>query len=62
MHVAYVIVFMSPEMAVKAPWRNIFQAPHFKEHLALVAVDEAHCIPEWLDLWRIGTHINRACI
>jgi superfamily II DNA helicase RecQ len=35
---------MSPETAVKPPWRNIFQTPHFKKVLALVAVDEAHCI------------------
>lgn len=44
------IVFMSPEVAVNPPWRNILRAPHFKEHLALVAIDEAHCIPEWFDL------------
>ena len=39
---------MSPEIAVRPPWRNIFSTPFFKEHLTLVAVDEAHCIPEWL--------------
>lgn len=44
----FIIVFMSPELAVHAPWRNIFQTTYFKRHLALVAVDEAHCIPEWL--------------
>ena len=43
------IVFMSPEKAVQSPWRNIFQTPYYKKHLTLVAVDEAHCIPEWLD-------------
>ena len=47
MHVV-IIVFMSPEIAVRPPWRNIFQTSLFKERLALVAVDEAHCIPEWL--------------
>lgn len=47
-YACYNIVFMSPEIAVQPPWRNIFQTPHFKKHLTLVAVDEAHCIPEWL--------------
>ena len=51
-HVMYALdfpvsVFMSPETAVCPPWRGIFQSPYFKQHLALVAVDEAHCIPEW---------------
>ena len=41
------IVFMSPEVGVQCPWRNIFQTTVFKKHLALLAVDEAHCIPEW---------------
>ena len=40
---------MSPEMAVQSHWRNIFQILYFKRNLALVAVDEAHCIHEWLD-------------
>ena len=42
-------VFLSPENATRPPWRNIFQSPFFKKHLILVAVDEAHCIPEWLE-------------
>ena len=51
-HVVYALdfpvsVFMSPETAVCPPWRGIFQSPYFKQHLALVVVDEAHCIPEW---------------
>ena len=45
------IVFMSPETATQAPWRNIYQTSYFKEHLVLVAVDEAHCIPEWYTCW-----------
>lgn len=40
---------MSPELAVKSPWRDIFQTAYFRKHLTLIAVDEAHCIPEWLD-------------
>lgn len=44
---SYILVFVSPEVAVRSPWRNIFNTPLFKKHLALVAVDEAHCIPEW---------------
>ena len=40
---------MSPEIATTAPWRDLFIAPYVKKHLVLVAVDEAHCIEEWLD-------------
>ena len=38
---------MSPESAVVPPWRGIFQCPFFTRNLAVVAIDEAHCIPEW---------------
>lgn len=41
---------MSPEVAVRPPWRNLFQSSFFKENLALIAVDEAHCIAEWFGL------------
>ena len=41
------LVFMSPETAVNAPWRSLFEVPYFKKHLVLVAVDEAHLICEW---------------
>ena len=39
---------MPPEAAVHSPWRGIFSTPLFKKHLTLVAIDEAHCISEWL--------------
>lgn len=39
---------MSPETAVSRPWRGLFGEPHFKSNLIMVAVDEAHCIYEWL--------------
>ena len=41
---------MSPEVAVAAEWRKVFMDPYVKQHLVLIAVDEAHCIPEWLVL------------
>lgn len=41
-------VFTPPETAVSPPWRDLFSTPVFKEELAEVAVDEAHCISEWL--------------
>ena len=41
------VVFMAPETAVSPPWRDLFSTV-FKEMLAEVAVDEAHCISEWL--------------
>ncbi len=42
------IVFMSPETVVSAPWRQFFTTPFAKQHLVLVAVDEANCITDWL--------------
>ena len=38
------LVFMSPERATGKQWREFFK---FHEEVALVAVDEAHCIPQW---------------
>ena len=38
---------MSPETAMMVPWRNLFSNREFKK-LAIIAVDEAHCIVEWL--------------
>ncbi len=39
---------MSPETAICPPWRGVFTAEYVKKHLALVAIDEAHCIVDWL--------------
>jgi len=43
---------MSPESAVSPPWRELFKSSHacFEKEPAVVAIDEAHCIPEWWDL------------
>ena len=38
---------MSPETAVAAEWRRVFTNAYVKLKLALIAVDEAHCITEW---------------
>ena len=47
-------VFMSPETAVNPPWRDVFQSAEFRKRLSLIAVDEAHCIAEWLDCTKYG--------
>lgn len=39
---------MPPEVATTGPWRSIFSSAYMQQHLVLVAVDEAHCICEWL--------------
>ena len=38
------------ETATKSPWRDFFGSQYFQEHAVLVAVDEAHCIHERLDM------------
>ena len=39
---------MAPETAICLRWRAAFSTPVLKERLAMVAVDETHCISEWL--------------
>ena len=47
MHKIHNLILLSPESAVSPPWRDIFGSLFFKQHLAVVAIYEAHCIPEW---------------
>lgn len=42
------LVLMSPEIATSAPWRNVFGEQYLKANLCSIAVDESHCIVEWL--------------
>ena len=42
-------VFMSPETAVKSPWRELFSKTLFQQRAVMVAIDEVHCIHEWLE-------------
>lgn len=51
---ALALVFMSPETAITTPWRNLFR----EGKIALVAIDEAHCISEWLVLQLNETKTN----
>ena len=39
---------MAPETALDPRWVDVFSTPSFRENLALIAIDEAHCICEWL--------------
>ncbi len=39
---------MSPETAISSLGHEVFATDYVKEHLALVAIDEAHCIVDWL--------------
>ena len=40
-------VFMSLEVSLSLPMNQFFSARYVKQNLALVAVDEAHCITDW---------------
>ena len=42
-------MLMSPETAALPPWCGVFLDKDFRKKLTLIAVDEAHCIAEWLD-------------
>ena len=39
---------MAPETALSPQWVDVFSTPSFMKNLALVDIDEAHCICEWL--------------
>lgn len=41
------VVMMPPEVATTS-WRNVFEKQHVKKNLVLIAIDETHCICEWL--------------
>ena len=41
------VVMMPPEVATPS-WRSVFEKQHVKKNLVLIAIDEAHCICEWL--------------
>lgn len=45
------VVFVSPEVIQSKSFREFLSNPLVKQRLAIVAVDEAHCISEWLALF-----------
>ena len=47
MHSLIFTVFMSPEAAISTLWRTLYSYDYVKKNLALVAIDEAHCIIDW---------------
>ena len=48
----FMVVYCSPECALSTTtWKEIFNYSCFREKLVGVAVDEAHCIPQWYVLF-----------
>ena len=41
-------MFMSPELAVLSSCQSLLLKPRVKNNLVLVAIDEVHCVLEWL--------------
>ena len=41
-------MFLSPEVLELPAWRKVLSNKTFNDRLAIVAVDEAPCIAEWL--------------
>ena len=51
---------MSPETVQQKAWREVLSGPIMKERLVCVAIDEAHCVAEWLviELHVYSTYLN----
>lgn len=47
-HIDIILVFMSPETLQVREWRSVLSDEIFRKQIVVVAVDEAHCISEWL--------------
>ena len=43
-----IAVFVSPETILSTEWRDLLSDSTVKRRIVMVAVDEAHCISEWL--------------
>ena len=41
-------MFLSPEILELPAWKKVLSSKAFNKRLAIVAVDEAHCIADWL--------------
>ena len=41
-------MFVSPELIQLSEWKETLSGSVVKSKLSLVAIDEAHCISEWL--------------
>ena len=42
---------MSPETIVSSEWKKLLSEPCLQKRVCVVAIDEAHCIAEWLVHW-----------
>ena len=48
MTLSLALVFMSPELVQLSEWKDTLSGSVMKSKLSMVAIDEAHCISEWL--------------
>ena len=55
----FVIVYLSPECVVSSKWLTLMRT-RVGDRVKLIAVDEAHCVTEWLEYGAIsGSKIVR---
>ncbi|KLO12440.1 P-loop containing nucleoside triphosphate hydrolase protein [Schizopora paradoxa] len=60
---AFQMIYMSPEMLRHPQFLNLMLDPHFREMLAMIAIDESHLIQDWGEDFRIEykkIHLLRA--
>ena len=54
-------MFVSPELVQLSEWKDMLSGSAMKSKLCMVAIDEAHCISEWLVTYCVLLSLNLKC-